>query len=307
MLDGIKKKMPKLYSFYGHLSRRKLIRDINKRKKIDEKQYPQMLAKEYKLRIGHELDWNNLRTYTEKMQWEKIYNKNPLKSMLADKLLVREWVTEKIGAEYLIPLLGTWDSFDKIDFSKLPKKFVLKTNHGTGTNILVKNKEKMDNTDVKWKINDWLETDYGYKAALELHYSKINPVVLAEQYIETECGELQDYKFLCFDGIPYFCWVDIGRYNNHTRNVYDLNWNLQPWNQEEYNHYKEPIAKPDNFEEMIRLVKVLSSGFSHVRVDLYNVKGRIYFGEMTFTNGSGFDRILPTEYDLVLGDLWKID
>ena len=154
-------------------------------------------------------------------------------------------------------------------------------------------------------FKDWLSTDFGYKS-LELHYSGIAPKIIAEEYIETEYGELQDYKFLCFGGKPYFCWVDMGRYSNHTRNVYDLNWELQPWNQEAYAHYEKPIPRPENFEKMIEIATILSQGFSHVRVDLYNVNGKIYFGEMTFTNGGGFDRILPTEYDRKLGDLWQL-
>ena len=113
-------------------------------------------------------------------------------------------------------------------------------------------------------------------------------------------GELQDYKFLCFDGKPCFCWVDIGRYSNHTRNVYNMEWELQPWNQGTYAHYEKPIDKPKNFEKMIEVVEILASNFAHVRVDLYNVNGKIYFGEMTFTNGGGFDRILPVEYYIMI-------
>ena len=123
--------------------------------------------------------------------------------------------------------------------------------------------------------------------------------------METERGELQDYKFLCFDGEPQFCWVDLGRFSDHTRTVFDMQWNLQPWTQANYGISKEPIPKPKNFEKMVELARVLAQGFSHVRVDLYNVDGTIYFGEMTFTNGSGLDPIVPDEYDLVLGQYWK--
>ena len=154
-------------------------------------------------------------------------------------------------------------------------------------------------------FKDWLSTDFGYKS-LELHYSGITPKILAEEYIETEYGELQDYKFLCFGGKPYYCWVDMGRYSNHTRNVYDLNWELQPWNQEAYAHYEKPIPRPENFEKMIEIATILAQSFSHVRVDLYNVNGKVYFGEMTFTNGGGYDRILPVEYDKKLGELWEL-
>ncbi len=306
MITFMKKTFPGLLEEYRHWMRLRTIRLVKKRKKMDKKEYPAMISEQYKKRIGHELNWNNPTCYTEKMQWEKLYDENPLKTQYTDKYLVRSWIKKVIGEEYLIPLLGVWNSFDEIDFNSLPNRFVLKTNHGSGTNIIVKDKEKLNLKSTKRTINDWLNTDFGYKT-FELHYSKIVPKIIAEEYIETKTGDLQDYKFLCFDGKPLFCWVDIGRYSNHTRNVYDLNWNLQPWNQEALGHYDKEIPKPINFAKMIELATVLSTGFSHVRVDLYNVEGKIYFGEMTFTNGGGFDRILPSSYDVELGKLWKLD
>ena len=278
---------------------------INRRKKLNPAKYKDEISKQYKQRIGRDIDWNNIVTYTEKMQWSKLYSDNTLKSELTDKYKVRKWVAEKIGEEYLIDLLGVWDKFEDIDFSTLPDKFVLKTNHGSGTNVIVKDKKSLDIKNTRRKFKDWLDTDFGYKS-FELHYATIEPKIIAEKYIETDLGELQDYKFLCFGGQPYFCWVDMGRYSNHTRNVYNLEWELQPWNQELYSHYEKPIEKPENFENMVEIAKILSEGFPHVRVDLYNVNGKIYFGEMTFTNGGGFDRIFPSEYDKMLGDLWEI-
>lgn len=301
----LKRCFPALYEWYLHLQRRRDIAKIERRKKLGKNEYEKELSAQYKERIGHELDWNDLTTYTEKMQWAKLYDSTPQKSDLTDKYKVRQWVEEKIGAEYLIGLLGVWDSFDEIDFSTLPDKFVLKTNHGSGTNIIVKDKCSLDLRNAKRKFKDWLDTDFGYKS-LELHYSAIKPKIIAEEYVETELGDLQDYKFLCFDGKPYFCWVDMGRYSNHTRDVFDLKWQLQPWSQETYAHYDKPIDKPENFDRMVEIAKILAQGFPHVRVDLYNVNGKIYFGEMTFTNGGGFDRILPVEYDKKLGDLWAL-
>lgn len=302
----LKKWFPEWYEWYLHMQRRRCISIIKKRKKLQPKQYEQEISRQYQQRIGHELNWNNLETYTEKMQWAKLYDKDPRKSELTDKYKVREWVARRIGEDYLINLLGVWDCFEDIDFSKLPNRFVLKTNHGSGTNLIVKDKNQLDIKWAKCKFKDWLDTDFGYKS-MELHYSKISPrKIIAEEYIETDQGELQDYKFLCFGGTPYYCWVDMGRYSNHTRNVYNLAWQLQPWNQETYAHYEKPIEKPKNFEKMIEIVKILAHGFSHVRVDLYNIKEKIYFGEMTFTNGGGFDRIIPAEYDKLLGDFWEL-
>lgn len=260
----------------------------------------------YKRAIGRTLKWSNLNAYTEKMQWAKFYDSTPIKTTLSDKYLVREWVAEKIGEQYLIPLLGVWDRFSDIQFDKLPNQFVLKTNHGSGSVIVVKDKTSLNITEVGRNFNDWMSIDYAYATGFELQYSNINRKIIAEKYLETDLGELQDYKFLCFDGKPYYCWVDLGRFGNHTRNVYDLNWELQPWNQYTYGNSANPIPKPKNFDKMVELATSLCQGFSHVRVDLYNVDGTIYFGEMTFTNGCGFDRIVPDEYDFTLGELWNI-
>lgn len=302
----IKRALPSLFAEYQHIQRLRIIKKIEEEKKRPESEYPKLLAKIYKERMGHALDWHNLRTYTEKMQWEKIYDKNPLKSILADKYLVRKWVSEKIGDSYLIPLLGVWDSFSEINFSELPDRFVLKTNHGTGTNLIVKDKNTINYKRAKKCFDDWMNMDFAFVNSYQLHYSKINRKIIAEQYLETDRGELQDYKFLCFDGEPKYCWVDLGRFSNHTRTVFDLDWTLQPWTQQNYGISKEPIPKPKNFEKMIEIARILSCGFSHVRVDLYNVNGQIFFGEMTFTNGSGLDPIVPEKYDLMLGELWNI-
>lgn len=307
MLNKLKKRFPKAYDYYVHLRNRSTIRKSKRMQKmtLDEKML--MLSEVYERKFGRPLNWESPQAYTEKMQCEKLFHNSPIKSELADKYLVRKWVEEKIGKEYLIPLIGAWDSFDQIDFSSLPNQFVLKTNHGNSTNIIVKDKTSFDYKKARLLMNDWMAMDFAYTTFFEMHYSGIKRKIIAEQYVETEYGELQDYKFLCFDGVPYYCWVDMGRYSNHTRNVYDLNWELQPWNQAEYSIYKQPIPRPKNFEKMIELAKILSKGFSHVRVDLYNVNGTIYFGEMTFTNGSGLDPIHPDKYDFELGKLWNYE
>lgn len=306
MFDILKKKLPRLYDFYQHEQRMKVIKRIKKLELLSEAEYPKLIENEYMKTIGHKLNWNLLQTYTEKMQWEKIYDKNPLKTVLADKYQVREWVEKKIGSEYLIPLLGIWDSFEDIDFDLLPNQFVLKTNHGTGTNLIVKDKNTIRMKSIKRMFDDWMATDYAFTNSLQLHYRNIPRKILAEKYLETNLGELQDYKFLCFGGKPCFCWVDLGRFSKHTRTVFNMNWELQPWTQASYGIANYDIPKPKNFEKMIEIATTLSQGFSHVRVDLYNVDGKIYFGEMTFTNGSGLDQIVPEKYDRILGDYWEL-
>ena len=298
---------PNLYAFLSHIKRRLKIINIFflKRKRIVKKRH--ILEKMYFKKIGHKLNWNNLTTYTEKMQWEKFYNVNTIKTQLSDKYLVRDWIKNKIGSEYLIPLLGVWEKFDDIDFNKLPDKFVLKTNHGSGTIVVVKDKKALNYRQLKRLFEDWLDTDYAYCTGFEMHYSKIKPLIIAEKYIESFNGQLEDYKFICFNGDVHYCWVDIDRFSNHCRNVYDLKWNLQEWNQGGYRNSEIKLTKPKNFKKMVEIAHCLCKSFSHVRVDLYNVNGKIYFGEMTFTNGSGFDKIIPEKYDLILGKMWDLD
>lgn len=306
MFDILKKKLPGLYDLYRHTRRMTVLKKTKKMEAIPEEEYEKLVEIEYKKAFGHRLDWDNLQTYTEKMQWEKLFDRNPMKTILADKYRVREWIENKIGKEYLIPLIGVWNSFDDIDISLLPNQFVLKTNHGTGTNLIVKDKGNLDIRRTKRMFDDWMKTNYAFTNSIQLQYRDIPRKIIAEQYLETELGELQDYKFLCFNGKPYFCWVDLGRFSKHTRTVFNMKWELQPWTQATYGIANHDIPKPRNFNQMVELATILSQGFSHVRVDLYNVDGKIYFGEMTFTNGSGLDPIVPSEYDKILGEYWKL-
>ena len=303
----LKNIFPNLYDYYQHLNRRKIISEIEKMKAGGEEEYPRLLAEKYFLATGRLLDWNNLSTYCEKMQWAKLYDLDDRKTLLSDKFLVRDWIAKKIGDKYLIPLLGVWNTFDEIDFDELPSQFVLKTNHASGFNLIVNDKSKIKRRQVKRLFDDWMDIDFSLYMGFEMQYSNIERKIIAEKYIQTIDGDLPDYKFLCFDGTPFFCWVDKGRYENHTRNIYDMNWSLQPWRQANKKIYEKPIEKPVGFDQMRDLAATLSKGFSHVRVDFYNVEGRIFFGEMTFSNGCGFDLIYPEEANLMLGNLWKLD
>ena len=302
--ERIKKRFPLLYEFYQHCMWWRILNVINRLKKMSDKEREAFISKEYRAAFGVDMDWENPRKYTEKMQIEKLYNINPLKIQLTDKFAVRQWVEEKIGEEYLIPLLGSWDKFSDINFNELPDSFVLKTNHGSAMNAVVKNKHKFNKLVAKWHFDDWMKVDFAYYAGLEMHYSQISPrKILGEQFIADSNGELNDYKFLCFHGKPYYCWVDTGRFTNHCRDIYDMGWKKQPWSQK-YPMSNKEIPKPVNFDKMVEIVEILCEGIPQVRVDLYNVDGKIYFGEMTFTSGTGYEKIDPPEYDLVLGNLW---
>jgi len=272
--------------------------------------YPYFLSKMYKKYQGVTPDIRGGVLYTEKMQRAKLYDTDPRKSLCSDKYLVRDWVAERIGEEYLISLIGHYDNSRDIDFSSLPDKFVLKTNHASNDVIIVRDKKNLsddDISDIRKSLNKALKRNYALVQGFEMHYTTITPCIIAEEMMSEEDGsELKDYKFLCFDGIPYYCWVDCDRHTNHTRNVYDMEWNLMPWNQGDIPNSPVEISKPINFDKMVSVVKTLSKGFSHVRVDLYNIQGKIYFGEMTFTGGSGFTHI-PEKFNRELGLLWKLD
>ena len=289
----------------------KILRDHNTfyiKNYVQEDKYPEFLEEWYFNKTGKILDLENPKTFTEKMQWLKLYDSTSIKTKLSDKYLVRDWIKEKIGEEYLIPLLGVYDNFDEIKFDNLPDKFVIKANHGAGMNIVVDNKDELDKELVKNKINTWLNINYAFKFGLELHYSDIKPKILIEKHMGDENNDLKDYKIMCFDGKPEIAWVDQGRYVDHKRNVYDLEYNLLPVKinrlNNDFHNFKD--EKPKTWDKMIELAKILSKGFYHVRVDFYNVDNKIYFGEMTFTSTSGISVIIPEEFNKKLGNLIKL-
>lgn len=292
--------------FYDEIQDFLFYQTYKKRKKMNVSEYPAQLKKDYENYRGGVLNIENPKTYSEKIQWLKLYDDNELRTRLTDKVLVREWIKEKIGEKYLIPIYGVYDSFDDIEFDKLPNQFVIKTNHSSGWNIIVKDKNNFNKKKARKKIQRWLKRDYGLWSEFEIHYSSIVPKIIVEKYMADSSGELNDYKFLCFNNECKYFWMDFDRASNHKRNVYDLNFNLQPWNQFTYGNYNGVVEKPKNLEKMIEIAQTLCQGFKHVRVDLYNIDGEIYFGEMTFTNGSGFEGIFPEEYDYKLGELIKL-
>ena len=281
----------------------------NINRKIDYKFYkglhPDNYAYElkdwFKRVLGKPLDLENPHTFNEKIQWLKLYDSTPIKTKLTDKYLVRDWVKEQIGEKYLIPLLGVWDKFDDIDFDRLPDKFVLKANHGCGWNIIVKDKSTFDKATAKRDFDTWLNTNFAFINGLELHYKEISPKIIAEEYLENYNGDLYDYKVLCFNGNPYYILVDSERQTNHKRNIYDLEWQLQP-----FSNYpnSDPKNKPNNLDEMIFLANKLSNDFAIVRVDFYVLNdGSLKFGELTFTPASGQLMWNLPEYDLILGQM----
>lgn len=251
---------------------------------------------------GEILDLENPQTFNEKIQWLKLYDSTPIKTRLADKYLVREWVKEKIGEEYLIPLLGVWDKVEDIDFDKLPKQFVLKCNHGCGYNIIVTDKSKLDINKTKKQINEWLMEDFAFKCGFEFHYSDIPRKIIAEEYISNG-KDLYDYKIWCFNGKAMYIQFLSERKQNLKMAFYDTNWIKQDFVYS-YEYDEKVIKKPESLKKLLLLAEKLSEGFLHVRVDFYILNnGDIKFGEMTFTSLSGTCKWNPQRSNKMLGDL----
>lgn len=265
----------------------------------DESEYPKLLEKLYGASTGEKLHLDAPVTYNEKIQWIKLYDKNPLYTMLSDKYRVCDWVSDRIGEAYLIPLLGVWDNFDDIDFSKLPGQFVLKLNTGSGANVIVKDKARLDIDAAREKLTNAMKKNFAYYW-MELHYKDIAPKIIAEKYLSQSNNELYDYKFMCFNGEVKYFWVDTGRFTCHRRYIFDAEGNFTNYRWGYRNDGDVP-GLPSNYREMMEIAARLSKGFCHVRVDLYNVEGKIYFGEMTFTTEGGLNHISPRSFNVELG------
>lgn len=269
---------------------------------LPPKKYPKELKLWYKRVMNQNLNLDHPQTINEKIQWLKLYDATPLKTKLADKYLVRDWVKEKIGEEYLIPLLGIWDSFEEIDFDQLPEKFVLKANHGSGWNVIVKDKSQFDREAAKEKFDKWLKTNYAFVSGFELQYLNIPPKIIAEQYLEKP-DQLIDYKVWCSDGKARFIWVDTDRFTNHKRTLFSLDWERLPITiVDRYFPDERELPRPKNLEKMIRFAEIMCEDFAQVRVDFFEVNDKLYFGEMTFTSGSGKERTRPREFEYEMGN-----
>ena len=277
---------------------------------LDPQYYAQELCAWFIKRTGKEFDLDHPRTFNEKMQWLKLNDNLDLKTKLSDKYAVRDWIKEKIGDKYLIPLLGVYESPYEIDYEALPNEFVIKCNHGSGMNIVVNDKTTLDKETAANKLGMWLSQNYAFRhgAGLELNYKNIKPKIIIEKKMVNEGhDELFDYKFWCFNGSAKYVQFVLDRFHGGVKHiVYDMNWNKQPF---AYNHSMtdKTIAKPDNLELMIELAQKLSAGFKFVRVDFYRLNdGTVYFGEMTFYPEIGIGKWYGKDMDNEFGDLLAI-
>lgn len=282
--------------------------------------------KSYRLSYGKKLDLANPKGFSEKIMWLKLYDRKPLYSTLVDKYAVRSYLAERLGEEYLIPLVGgPWEHFDDIDFSLLPQQFVLKCTHDSGSVIVCRDKDSFDRAAAREKLSKRLKRNY-YYGNREWPYKDVAPRIIAEEYLcqsgsrqPVESGQtitasqlqreqgLLDYKFLCFNGEVKVLFLDIGVIDgsstatNYFRNIYDRNFNLLPVLETRAN-FPQPVEKPLGYENMLAAAEKLSQGFPSLRVDMYNLDGKIYIGELTLYHGAGLGNFFyPPEWDEIFG------
>ena len=273
-------------------------------KKMSDEKYIKLV---YRIIFGKKLNLENPKTYSEKLQWLKLYDRKKIYTTMVDKYEAKKYVANIIGDEYIIPTLGIYNSFDEIDFSKLPNQFVIKCTHDSGGLVVVKDKNKINIKKVKKIINKCLNNNF-YYIGREWPYKNVKPRIIVEKYMcDNKTNELRDYKFFCFDGNPKLMFLATDRNIGQTKfNFYDLNFNLLPFKQGHPNDYQK-IDKPITFNQMIELSKKLSKDIPHVRVDFYEINGRVYFGELTLFHFSGFEKFIPSEWDEKLGNMINLD
>lgn len=265
------------------------------------------LKRKFKACMGRELDLDAPITFNEKLQWLKLYDRNPKYTMLVDKFLVRDHIRERLGEEYLIPLIGVWDSPDEIDFDRLPNEFVLKCNHNSGLGMYIcRDKSQMDVKKVKNELHRGLAQDY-YLLGREWPYKNVPPRIICEKYMVDKPGasDFTDYKFFCFNGYVDYVMLCLERSSGDTKfYFFDQNWELKRLNIRGKNAPEGfTVPKPQCMDEMFEIASKLSIGLPFVRVDLYQSDGQVYFGEMTFFPDSGFDKNLLPEADIHFGNM----
>lgn len=257
------------------------------------------IRKIYKKRLGRELNLENPQRFTEKLQWEKLYYRNPVMTTCVDKIAVRDYLTEKGYGEYLMPIVGIFHSPDEIDVKKLPEKCILKASHGSSMHLV-----KLNNN-IDWKLwkrimHSWMKMNI-YVEGREWPYKDVPAGIICEEFVEAKTeNKLKDYKIFCFEGKPEFIQVDVDLLKDHHINFYDSEWNKLPIRCQYPNSDME-ISKPVTFEKMKEIAMDLSKEFPHVRVDFYEYDDQLRIGELTFFDGSGFYAFQPDEYDYIFG------
>lgn len=267
----------------------------------------EFLKRAFKIYLGYDLNLENPQTFNEKLQWLKLHDRKPEYTKMADKYEAKKWAASIIGEEYIIPTFGVYDNFDEINFDELPEQFVLKCNHDCGSIIIVRDKNKFDKAHAKKFLNKRLKRNYFWQGR-EWPYKNIKPRIIAEKYMKNPgADELIDYKFMCFNGQVKCSFVCSDRFSSSGLKVtfYDKNWNMMPF-ERHYPKSKTPIEKPKCYDEMLKIAEKLSVHIPFIRIDIYEINGSIYLGELTFFPGGGMEEFTPIEWDYKLGDWLKL-
>lgn len=264
---------------------------------------------EFRLIMGYKLDLKHPKTFNEKLQWLKLYDRNPLYTNLADKLAMKDYMIDAIGAEYVVPTLAIYNSVDEINLDTLPNQFVLKCNHDSGSVVICRDKSSFDLNKAKEKLRNALKNNF-YNHHREWVYKDIKPMVFAETYLDYDLNttmknnEMVDYKFYCFNGEPKFLYVSQGLEAQDTAsiNYLNMNYSIAPFQRLDFVYFDKIPPKPSSFEKMVELSKNISRGFPFVRVDWFECGGRPYISELTFYPGGSPTPIKPFEYEYQIGD-----
>lgn len=274
------------------------------------KHFPNIMPDKWYLQVmwlnnmGYKIDLKHPKTYNEKLQWLKLYDRNSLYTTLVDKYRVKQWVADKIGEEYVIPTLAVYQSVDEIDLNKLPNQFVLKCNHDSGSFVICRDKKHFDLEAAKRKLDKGFKTNF-YKIAREWPYKNVKRCIIAEQYLEDKTfGDLVNYKFICINGKPEIMYITV-KNDDIWENFYDMDFK-----QIDFTHgrhvYKHPIEKPQMFEKMKHVASQLAADVPNVRIDFYVVENKLYFSEYTFYDWGGFAQIQPNKWDEQLGNIMQL-
>ena len=292
--------------FNFEIENKTVVRDYYYYLNLPSEEYENELIIWYRRVSQEDLDLVHPKTINEKIQWLKLYDSTPMKTLLTDKYLVKNYIKEKIGEQYVIPILKVWDSYEKINFDSLPNKFILKANHGSGMNIIIHDKNKINITNIRNIAKFWLNINFAFRNGFELHYMNIKPRIIAEEFVDNNDGDLYDYKAYCFDGRVESIAFVAGFKKNRRIAFFDTEWNRLNYN-DTYPVFDVEIPKPKKLKEMVEICKKLSKGFALVRVDLYVLNnGDIKFGELTFTPYSGYIVFTPLTQNRNFGDLIKL-
>lgn len=265
------------------------------------------LKRKYKSIMHKELDLDNPKSFNEKLQWLKINDHNPEYTIMVDKYEAKKYVASIIGEEYIVPTVAIYNNFEEIDLSKLPDRFVMKCTHDSGGIVICKDKSTYNKKYAKQKIKNRLKNNYYYMGR-EWPYKNVKPRIIIENYMEDKSQpDILDYKFFCFNGKVEYLYVSAGSHSKEQcLQFFDREYNLVDCKRNDYMAFTELPARPKNFNKMIEFAELLSKGIEHVRIDFYEINGKLYFSEFTFYTGSGFIPFEKDEWDIKLGNLINV-